>query len=209
MSAPQGTAEWLQERCGFCTASRADDVLTTIKSGAYGAGRRNYMADLVVERITGAPIPDVFVSDPMRRGTEKEPFARSWYMGKTGTWPAQLGFVKHPTIEWVGASVDSEVEEGVGGLEIKAPNTATHFGTIMAGAIPSKNVAQVQFQMEVMGWQWVDFVSFDDRVPEHLHGFLVRVPRDQKYIDNMLVELKKFLAETDAMVTKLKAYRAN
>lgn len=205
--AAQGTAEWLQERCGYATASRASDIITTIKSGGYGAGRKNYAAELVVERITRAPIPDGFVSDPMKRGTEKEPFARAWYCNKIGDLVAQLGFTKHPTIPWVGASVDSEVVHGVGGLEIKAPNTATHFEALMAGTIPSKNFPQVQFQMWVMGWQWVDFVSYDDRVPAHLHGFLVRVPRDQKYIDMLEVETKKFLSEVDAMVKKLEAYK--
>jgi YqaJ-like viral recombinase domain len=209
MSAAQGTQEWLQERCGFATASRANDILTTIKSGGYGAGRKNYAAELVIERLTGVPIPDVFVSDPMKRGAEREPYARNWYCLHTGVLVVQEGFCKHPTIPWVGCSIDSEVEEGVGGLEIKAPNTATHFEALIAGSIPSKNVAQVQFQMWVKGWQWVDFVSYDDRTPENLHGFLVRVPRDQKFIDNLEVEVKKFLAEVEAMVVKLKAYRAH
>lgn len=203
----QGSAAWLQERCGYATASRANDLLATTKTG-YGAGRKNYMAELVVERLTGAPIPDGFVSEPMKRGTEMEPYARSWYQDKTGNFDVtQMGFIKHPTIPWVGCSIDSEVEDGVGGLEIKCPNTATHFEALLAGAIPSKNIAQVQFQMWVMGWQWVDFVSFDDRVPKYLQGFLVRVPRDAVYVAALEIEVVKFLTETDAMVAKLKAYK--
>jgi ubiquinone biosynthesis protein UbiJ len=50
----QRTAEWYARRCGKVTASRVADVLARTKTG-YSASRASYMADLVVEALTGKP----------------------------------------------------------------------------------------------------------------------------------------------------------
>ena len=49
----QRSEEWFQVRRGKVTASRIADVMAKTKSG-WGAGRKNYMAELVAERLTGA-----------------------------------------------------------------------------------------------------------------------------------------------------------
>ena len=48
----QRTDDWFQARLGKVTASRVADVVAKTKSG-YSASRQNYMADLIVERLTG------------------------------------------------------------------------------------------------------------------------------------------------------------
>ena len=48
----QRTEEWFAVRLGKVTASRVADVMAKTKTG-YSASRDNYMAQLVVERITG------------------------------------------------------------------------------------------------------------------------------------------------------------
>ena len=50
----QGTAEWHQERLGKATASKIADIIARTKTG-YGAGRANYAAQLIAERLTGTP----------------------------------------------------------------------------------------------------------------------------------------------------------
>jgi CubicO group peptidase (beta-lactamase class C family) len=50
----QRTEEWFAARCGKVTASRVADVIAKTKTG-YSASRANYLADLVVERLTGKP----------------------------------------------------------------------------------------------------------------------------------------------------------
>jgi hypothetical protein len=47
-------------------------------------------------------------------------------------------------------------------------------------------------------------VSYDPRLPEHLQMLIVRVPRDDKRIAELEDEVRKFLAELDEKVTKLK-----
>ena len=126
MSAAQGTPEWLLERAGLATASRFSDVLATIKSGE-AAVRRSYRAELVVERLTGKPTEQGFVSQAMREGTEREPFARMEYEARTGFMVQEVGLIRHATIE-AGASPDGLIDDSDGGLELKCPTAATHFG---------------------------------------------------------------------------------
>ena len=98
----QRTDEWLSERAGKVTASRIADVLAKTKTG-YGAGRANYMADLVAERLTGVP-KQGFTNAAMQWGTETEPQARAMYELERGVTVVEEGFVRHPTLANTGAS---------------------------------------------------------------------------------------------------------
>ena len=51
MSDDQRTNEWFAARIGKVTASKVADLMAKTKSG-YSTSRDNYMAQLVVERIT-------------------------------------------------------------------------------------------------------------------------------------------------------------
>ena len=196
----QRTEEWFSARLGKVTASRVADVLAKIKTGE-SASRKNYKMELVVQRLTGKP-QELFTNAAMEWGTEQEPFARMAYEAHTGTFVKEDGFVDHPTIEGFGCSPDGIVGDGL--IEIKCPNTATHIETVLENKVPSKYIPQMQCQMACTGAKWCDFVSFDPRVPEDLQLFVVRVERDQEYIDLMEAEVKQFLNEVADMVTKLK-----
>ena len=89
-------------------------------------------------------------------------------------------------------------------MEFKCPNTATHLEYLLAGKPPEKYVTQMQWQMACTNRPWCDFVSYDSRLPEHLQMLIVRVPRDDKRIAELEDEVRKFLAELDEKVTKLK-----
>jgi len=197
----QRTEEWFSARLGKVTASRVADVLAKIKSGE-SASRKNYKMELVVQRLTGKA-GESFTNAAMEWGTEQEPFARMAYEAHTGTFVKEEGFVDHPTIEGFGCSPDGIVGEGL--IEIKAPNTANHIETVLENKAPSKYIPQMQCQMAVTGAKWCDFVSFDPRVPEDLQLFVVRVERDQEYIDSMEVEVKQFLSEVLDLFNQLKA----
>ena len=197
----QRTEEWFAARLGKVTASRVADVLAKIKSGE-SASRKNYKMELVVQRLTGKQ-GESFTNAAMEWGTEQEPFARMAYEAHTGTFVKEEGFVDHPTIEGFGCSPDGIVGEGL--IEIKAPNTANHIETVLENKAPSKYIPQMQAQMACTGAKWCDFVSFDPRVPEDLQLFVVRVERDQEYIDAMEVEVKQFLSEVLDLFNQLKA----
>ena len=197
----QRTEEWFAARLGKVTASRVADVLAKIKSGE-SASRKNYKMELVVQRLTNK-VGESFTNAAMEWGTEQEPFARMAYEAHTGTFVKEEGFVDHPTIEGFGCSPDGIVGEGL--IEIKCPNTATHIETVLENKAPSKYIPQMQSQMACTGAKWCDFVSFDPRVPEDLQLFVVRVERDQEYIDAMEVEVKQFLSEVLDLFNQLKA----
>jgi putative phage-type endonuclease len=158
--------------------------------------------ELVVQRLTNK-VGESFTNAAMEWGTEQEPFARMAYEAHTGTFVKEEGFVDHPTIEGFGCSPDGIVGEGL--IEIKCPNTATHIETVLENKAPSKYIPQMQAQMACTGAKWCDFVSFDPRVPEDLQLFVVRVERDQEYIDSMEVEVKQFLSEVLDLFNQLKA----
>jgi len=197
----QRTEEWFNARLGKVTASRVADVLAKIKSGE-SASRKNYKMELVVQRLTGKA-GESFTNAAMEWGTEQEPFARMAYEAHTSTFVKEEGFVDHPTIEGFGCSPDGIVGEGL--IEIKCPNTANHIETVLENKAPSKYIPQMQCQMACTGAKWCDFVSFDPRVPEDLQLFVVRVERDQEYIDSMEVEVKQFLSEVLDLFNQLKA----
>ena len=195
----QRTDDWFAARLGKVTASRVADVIAKTKTG-YGAGRANYMADLVVERLTGQKASS-FTNAAMEWGTEQEPNAKAAYAAKTGILVEDVGFIDHPTVAMSGASPDGLAEDGL--VEIKCPNTATHLEYIFDGKPPQKYITQMQWQMACAGKPWCDFVSYDPRLPERLQLLVVRVPRDDDYIKMLEQEVTTFLQELDDKLNKL------
>lgn len=196
----QGTPEWLAARCGLATASRFSDVLATIKSGE-AASRRNYRAQIIAERLTGVPA-DSYQSVEMKWGTEQEPFSRIAYEARTGNVVIEVAFVQHPTIA-AGASPDGFVDDD-GQVEIKCPNTATHIDTLLKGMSPD-HVPQIQGNLWMSGRKWLDFISYDPRMPERMQLYIQRVPRDDAYIAKLEAEVRKFLLEVDKTIADLEA----
>ena len=88
----QRTEEWFAARLGKVTASRVADVMAKTKTG-YSASRGNYMAQLVVERITGEKAESI-MNAAMQWGTDQEPFARAAYEAAAGVLVDELGFVQ-------------------------------------------------------------------------------------------------------------------
>jgi len=197
----QGTQEWFTARLGKVTASRVADVIAKTKTG-YSASRDNYMAQLICERLTGQK-GESFTNAAMEWGTQTEPLARSAYENARNLLVTEVGFVSHPKIEMAGASPDGLVSED-GLVEIKCPNTATHIDTLLSQKVPTKYITQMQWQMLCCQRQWCDFVSFDNRLPEHLQLFVQEVEFDPEYCAMLEKEVSQFLAELDSKVAKLK-----
>lgn len=193
LTSPQGSAEWLSERAGKATASEFSSIMAKIKTGE-AADRCNYRARLVVERLTGKPIP-TFQSAAMRQGTEREPDARMAYMVKTGAVVEQVGLCLHDTLD-AGASPDGLIDED-GGLEIKCPELATHLEYLRLKAEPPAYTWQIQGCMWITGRKWWDFVSYNPDFPDHLQLVTRRIHRDEEVIARLEAEVKKFLAEVE------------
>jgi putative phage-type endonuclease len=196
----QRTDEWYARRLGKVTASRIADMMAKTKSG-WGASRGNYMAELLVERLTGQRT-EGYQSAAMLAGIETEAQAKRAYCFRYGVEIVDVEFVDHPEITMAGASPDGLVGDD-GLIEIKSPFTATHIHWLRGGPIDDKYLKQVQFQMACTGRVWCDFVSFDQRMPEHMALFVQRVRRDQGFIGNLEHEVRVFLRELEEMQAEL------
>jgi len=202
METEQRTEEWFTARLGKVTASRVADLVGKTKTG-YSATRDNYMAQLVVERLTQTKA-ESYTNAAMQWGTDQEPFARAAYEAAQGVMVEEVGFVPHPTIEWAGASPDGLVGDD-GLVEIKCPNTATMIETLLSQKVPGKYFIQMQFQLACTGRKWCDYVAFDPRMPAKAQMFVRRVDRDDEYIAHLEEEIAKFLVEVESQVQKLNA----
>lgn len=197
----QRSTEWFAERLGKVTASRIADVCTRTKMG-WGAGRKNYMAELVAERLSGSRL-EGFTNAAMQWGTDMEPEARTAYEFYRNASVAEMGFAPHPTIADTGASPDGLVSED-GLVEIKCPNTATHIETLLGASLPEKYLLQMQWQMACTGRQWCDFVSYDPRLPESMRLHVDRVNRDDAAIHAIEKDVIGFLTELRDTVHQLR-----
>jgi putative phage-type endonuclease len=193
----QGTPEWHELRRGKVTASRVADILAKTKTGP-SASRQNYLIELALQRITKTIQPS-YTNDAMAWGTATEPQARVAYEVATNNFVDQVPFIDHPTIQGFGCSPDGLVGKD-GLLEIKCPNSATHWEYFKAKEPPKKYFIQMQAQMSVTGAKWCDFVSFDPRMPERSQLLIVNVPRDPEFILYMEAEIKQFLSEVETEV---------
>lgn len=196
----QGTPEWHTARLGKVTASRVDDVIATTKTG-YAASRANYMAELALEILTGQR-QEGFTNAAMQWGTQTEPMARAAYESARDVFVVEVGLIDHPSIDMAGASPDGLVGD-VGLLEIKCPNSATHIQTLRSRAPDSKYITQMMWQMACTGRQWCDFVSFDPRMPDGLQLYIQRIERDNKVIEHLETEVKKFRKELGNLIEEL------
>lgn len=199
----QGTDEWLQARCGKITASRIADLIATTKSG-YAASRKNYLAELLVERMTGLPT-ESFISAAMQWGTEHEPDARAVYEFETGNLVKEVGFVVHPNYDFSGASPDGLVNSD-GMIEIKCPNSATHIDTLITGTVPKRYYAQMQWGMECARREWCDYVSYDPRMKDERIVFYRRtISHDEDFLKGARIEVEKAEKELLGLIEQVEA----
>lgn len=197
----QRSEEWFAARRGKVTASRIEDVVKTLRNGNYSASRKNYAAELVNQRLTGTD-PEPLSNEYMDWGVEQEPAAREAYSQRAGVPVVEVGFITHPSLSLAGASPDGLVGDD-GLLEIKCPTSATHQDLLLNEEVKEQYKYQMLWQMACTGRKWCDFVSYDPRAPENMQLFIKRFERDDVEIENLEVEVSKFLDEVAETVSKL------
>ena len=194
----QGTEEWKAARAGCVTASR----IHAVRMKESTAGYRNYFAQLVVERLTGKSADDTYQSKAMERGLELEAEARVAYEFLTGTPVKETGFVRHPDIEWSGASPDGLVNED-GLVQVKCPNAANHLNLWLGADLDPEYWEQCQWEMECSGRDWNDYVSYHPDFPDHLRLYLKHIERDEKWLAETRILVAEFSEKVAETVRKL------
>jgi hypothetical protein len=56
--------------------------------------------------------------------------------------------------------------------------------------------------------KWVDFISFDPRMPSDMQIFIKRVNRDEAKIAEIEAEVNKFLNEVEQTIQKLNTWKS-
>jgi hypothetical protein len=194
----QGSPEWFAARLGIPTASCFSTVMAKGKDKkAPSMGRRTYMDKLAGEIITGEPMAS-FSNGDTERGHEQEDDGRRLYAFERDVDPERVGFFRN---SMAGCSPDALLG-GEGGLEIKCALAHVQIERLRAGRIPPEHVAQVQGCLWITDREWWDFVSYSPKLPL----LIVRVPRDEVYIANLVVEVSRFNEELRATVDWLRRY---
>jgi|694.fasta_scaffold68826_8 putative phage-type endonuclease len=196
----QRTDEWFAARLGSLTASRLNDAFDLTAKGLEGAKRQQYRLELVAERLTGLQT-EFFENNAMKWGSASEPYARSAYEADRGVMVQEVGFIKHPTLEWAGASPDGLVNDGL--IEIKCPTTTTHIKTLLSGVVPEQYKNQMLWQMLCTGRKWCDFVSFDSRLPDELQLFIKRYEPTAEELQECQQKAIEFLDSVQKIVDQL------
>lgn len=183
----QGSDEWLEARRGMVTASAVGQLLTgTTLKPANNMESRSLTAQLVAERITGWVDP-TYVGDDMLRGWTDEPHALAAYGGHFAA-VTTTGFLVRD--DWgfeIGYSPDGLVGDD-GQVEFKSRRPKKHLQTILAGEVPSENMAQVQCGLLVSGRKWCDYLSFCGGMPL----YRIRVEADEQWHEAIIAAVAAF-----------------
>lgn len=202
----QRSDQWKALRLGKVCGSKAADMLAANKDGKWAAGRKNLLAQLVLERITGKSPEDSYQSRAMQQGTEREAEAAGYYESLTGRVLFEVGFLQHPTLA-AGVSLDGYVgnlEQPRGIIEIKCPQPATHLEYLKDGRIPQNYRTQMLHALWITGAQQCDWMSYNPDFPEPLRAKIVPFHVKSEEIHAYEGLLKAFLAEVDAEESKVR-----
>lgn len=200
----QGSQEWLQSRLGKITASRAKDLMATVRYGE-AAGYRNYKTELAVERITGKRA-ERYVTKQMEYGTETEGVAATMYQLQTGNIATVCG-----AFEIDGSNVLASPDRLVGDdglIEIKNREISNHVESMLSDKVPDEYYKQIQFQLWVTNRQWCDYVSYGDEMPENAQLFIKRIERDEEVINEIIERVEQIEDDITKLIEAVQAYNS-
>lgn len=168
----QGSKEWLDLRKTKITATDSCIIM--------GASHWKTRIQLYHEKLSNdAPFPP---NERMQRGIDLEPIARDLFNVKSG-WDMKPAVIVN---DWAMASLDGR-DNSIGCIvEIKCPGEKDH-AIALQGKIPDHYYPQLQHQIWVAGVQIAYYFSFDG-----VDGVIVKVKRDDEYIEKMIAEEFKF-----------------
>ena len=208
-------AELDPRRVGRITASTFADAINVGEGGVFASGlrkghprpvpeaRQRLMRMLAFERMSESAVHDIGGARALEHGKCNEPVARETFELETGLIVQPGGFFTHPVFDFVGASPDGVIDGRIG-WECKAPHDeSVHVRTILEG-MPDDHRAQVQGGMLCSGFQGWWFCSFDPRQAPKYRLYRQFIPRDDAYIDGVLLPgLLQFNVELAQMLKRI------
>ena len=195
IDAPQRSDEWFAARVGRLTGSVAGDMLAKIGRGE-AAGRRNLRLRLVLERLTGRPQENDFVSPAMQAGLDREESAYAAYEALTGDVAQRTGFLSH-TERMAGCSLDGHLGDFAKLVSIKCRQPAAHLEFLRSGKIPADAMAQIRHELWITGADEHDYFSWNPDFPEALQSRIVTIRRSGAEIEQYERDALVFLNEVE------------
>jgi hypothetical protein len=191
----QRSPEWKASRVGNVGGSEAIGLTTP-------ARMKTLVLTKATEILTGE-IEEIYVNDAMQRGIDNEERVVLDYELSKGVPVRECGQVLNTDYPCAALSPDGllidENNNVYGAVEIKCPSSKTHIQTVLEGAYAKKNEAQlIHYFMMIPTLEYVDFISWDDRVP-HMETYTYRVKREdvEKLIEKAIVNHSKFVKQLD------------
>jgi len=197
LTCEQRSEEWFAAH-DIPTASLFKKIITT--SGTPSRSAMDYMFTLAAQRITGI-YEETYHSRAMDEGTVREDTSRLVYSMIHEVEVEQVGFCLADNGRW-GCSPDGLVGED-GLVEFKNPTGKIAIKRLLKGELPTDCFTQVQGQLFVTERIWCDFVSYYPGLPT----FILRVERDEEFIEALHQELITFCDELDAICNKVESRR--
>jgi len=178
----QGSEQWYDLRTGRITASK----FSVLMSGKSTKGYKDLVHNAVGE-IFAETKDETYTNEIMQRGVEMESEAALEYEHVNGVDTSEVGFITNNNIhpEYFGVSPDRLVENG--GIEIKCPLIKTHIGYLMNGKLPNEYKWQVQGQILISEFEFVDFMSYYPGIKP----FILRVLPDKEMHEQMLERMEE------------------
>ena len=116
----------------------------------------------------------------MARGRALEPVALDFFMAETGYLMETQVMRKHPTHDWMRATLDGINDEEEVLLEIKSCKECHD-------EVPEHYYPQLQHQMEVTGYEKMFYLSFDGK-----NGKILEVEKDEAYVKELIKKEEEF-----------------
>jgi putative phage-type endonuclease len=179
---PQRSEEWF--------ALRKDRLTTSTFSTALGFWKGGRRAELWHDKVfaSESQIVESVQRNAMNWGVLNEAVAVEKYTKITGREVTSMGFAVHSkqSYDWLGASPDGVLGTGI--LEVKCPyNKGKPETGLPWKTMPFYYMPQVQGQMEIMDFEWVDLYCWTPN-----GSTIFRVVRNREYWDIIHGILREF-----------------
>ena len=212
--------EWLDFRAPYLTASESSKLLPEPKKKGevLSVGAKTYIRKKVAAVL--APREPSYYNSSMEWGKNTEPMAAIRFAKELGKniddddfiYTSTNGFVFFYDDEYnLGGTPDIIVRSLKLSGEIKCPNSDTHLEYLTYSTAEEVKIyipeyyGQMQTNMYLTQTDLCKFESFDNRFyNEYHHAHFIDIPRDQEYIDRILIKAKHAKAYKEEILEKLK-----
>lgn len=180
-------------RAGYLTPSSFYDLM----SNGRGTNDMGQSALKVVDRLVldmlgySDSLDDEFVPKSCLWGIENEWTALRVYEEQTLREVRNAQFMSSYTHPYMGGTMDGLVGEH-GGVEAKCPyNPVEHLHNLLDGRQIKQYIYQIQGYLFIYELDWIDFISYDPRMPKEYQLAVHRVTRDKEIIDAIVKRCEK------------------